>query len=170
VILISESYGNSNWCTPCRGKPNQHATRIPCSVRVWSQTIRISCGQCIATFHEVVNSDGQSHRSWEKGLLTQSTARWLINLWVRTQFLSRASHWTSGGKATLHWRQATRLTGPITPACDRYVQYLLAGVNPSVLNWHRRGLQPLRHRLSTYHSPAFDGLPFPPMRPARSVV
>jgi hypothetical protein len=29
---------------------------------------------------------------------------------------------------------ATRLTRPISRACDQYVQYLLAGVNPSVLN------------------------------------
>jgi hypothetical protein len=28
----------------------------------------------------------------------------------------------------LHW-----FTEPISPACDQYVQYLLAGVNPSVL-------------------------------------
>jgi hypothetical protein len=36
--------------------------------------------------------------------------------------------------------QLHQLTGPITLACDRYVQYLLAGANPSVLNRHRRGL------------------------------
>jgi hypothetical protein len=43
---------------------------------------------------------------------------------------------------SLPWRQATRLTGLISPVCDRYVQYLLVGVNPSVLNRHRQGLQP----------------------------
>jgi hypothetical protein len=31
-------------------------------------------------------------------------------------------------------RQLHQLTGPITPICDRYVQYLLVGANPSVLN------------------------------------
>jgi hypothetical protein len=36
-------------------------------------------------------------------------------------------------------QQATRLTGHISPVCDQYVQYLLTGANPSVLNWHRRG-------------------------------
>jgi hypothetical protein len=30
--------------------------------------------------------------------------------------------------------QLHQLTGPITLACDRYVQYLLAGANPLVLN------------------------------------
>jgi hypothetical protein len=49
----------------------------------------------------------------EKGLPTQSTARRLINQRVCTQFLSWASHWSSGGKATLCWHQATRLIGPI---------------------------------------------------------
>jgi hypothetical protein len=38
--------------------------------------------------------------------------------------------------------QLHHLTGPITLACDMYVQYLLTGVNPSVLNQHRQGIQP----------------------------
>jgi hypothetical protein len=57
------------------------------------------------------------------------------------------------GKATLCGQPATRLTGPISPAYDWYIQYLLTGVNPSVINQHRRGLQSWRCRLSTYHSP-----------------
>jgi hypothetical protein len=61
-------------------KPDQHVTRIPRSVRVWSQTIRISRSQRIATFHEVVNSDGQSNCSRKKGSWhnTQHTG-WLIH-------------------------------------------------------------------------------------------
>jgi hypothetical protein len=43
------------------GKPNQHATRFPRSVRVWSMTIRISCGPHIATFHTVINRFEQIH-------------------------------------------------------------------------------------------------------------
>jgi hypothetical protein len=38
--------------------------------------------------------------------------------------------------------QLHQLTRPIIPACDRYIQYLLAGANPSVINQHRWGLQP----------------------------
>jgi hypothetical protein len=30
--------------------------------------------------------------------------------------------------------QLHQFTGPITPACDRYIQYLLVGGNPSVFN------------------------------------
>jgi hypothetical protein len=60
----------------------------------------------------------------------------------------------------------------ITPPCDRCVQYLLTGVNPSVLNRHRWGLQSWRCQLATSHFPTFpiDGLHFPPKGPTRSLV
>jgi hypothetical protein len=51
--------------------------------------------------------------------------------------------------------QLHQLTGPISPACDRYVQYLLTRANQMVLNRHRHGLQPWRCRHATYHSPTF---------------
>jgi hypothetical protein len=155
-----------------QGKPYQHATHIPHSVHVWSQTKCISRDQHIATFREVINSGGQSHCSWEKGLPTQSTARRLIDPWVHTQFLSWASHWSSGAKATICWRQVTRLIRPMSPTCDRYIEYLLTGANPSVLNRHMRGLQPWRCWLSTYLSKAVptSGLHFPPKGPVRSIV
>jgi hypothetical protein len=57
-LLISESRGDSNRCTPWKRKPDQHVTRFPSSVRVWSMTIRIS---------------RDPHRR-EEGLPTQSTA------------------------------------------------------------------------------------------------
>jgi hypothetical protein len=110
-LLISESRGDTNRCTLCRGKSDQRASHFSRSVRVWPSTIRISYCPCIVTFHEVINSDGQSHYSWEKGLPTQSTTQWLTDPWVCTQFLFQTSHWRSRCKATLYWRQATRLTG-----------------------------------------------------------
>jgi hypothetical protein len=112
-LLISKNRGDSNRYTPCRGKFDQHVTCFPRSVNVWSNTICISHGPHITTFLTVINSDGQSHCSREKGLPTQSTARRLTDPWVHTQFLSQASHWSSGGKVTLYWRQTTRLTGLI---------------------------------------------------------
>jgi hypothetical protein len=152
-LLISESCGDLNRCTPCRGKPDQHATRFPRSVRVWSKTIRISRGPHIATLRETPIDLDRSHCSREKWLLTQSTARQLTDPWVRTRFLSQANQWSRGCKpSSCHW-QTTRPTGHISPACDRYVQYLLTGANPSVLNRHRRGLQPWRCRLATYQIP-----------------
>jgi hypothetical protein len=50
AVLISESRVDLNQCTSYRKKPDQHATCIPRSARVWSQTIRISRGQRIASF------------------------------------------------------------------------------------------------------------------------
>jgi hypothetical protein len=75
-------------------------------------------------------------------------------------------------KSNIYRRHATRLTGHISLVCDMYVQYLLVGANPSVLNWHRQRLQPWRHRLSTYHSPTFptNGLSFPSKGPVQSPV
>jgi hypothetical protein len=73
-LLISESHGDSNRCTPCRGKPDQHATCFSRSVRVWSKTIRISRGPHKTTFCKTLTDLVGSHCPWEKGLLTQSTA------------------------------------------------------------------------------------------------
>jgi hypothetical protein len=47
---------------------------------------------------------------------------------------------SSGEKSSSCWQPTTRLIWSISPTCDRYVQYLLAGANQTVLNWHRRGL------------------------------
>jgi hypothetical protein len=63
--------------------------------------------------------------------------------------------WSRGRGFSQVVSQLHQLTGPISPACNRYVQYLLMGADPSVLNRHRRGLQPSRCRLSTCHSPTF---------------
>jgi hypothetical protein len=139
-LLISKSRGDSNRCTPCMGKPVQHAIRFSRSVCVWSLTIHISHGPHIATFRESPTDLDGSHYSREKGLPTQSTARRLTDPWVRTQFLSQANQWSSRLKPSFYRWQATRLTRPISPAYDQYVRYLLVGVNPSVLNWHRWGL------------------------------
>jgi hypothetical protein len=65
-----------------------------------------------------------------------------------------------------------RFTGPITPACDQYVQYLLTGTNSSVLNRHRRGYN-LGGAGFPHHSPRSSQptvLRFPSMGPARSQV
>jgi hypothetical protein len=111
-----------------------------------------SCGRSpyVATFHETPTDLDRSHCSQEKGLLTQSIARRLTDLRVHTQLLSWASQWSRGHKPSSCRWSTTRFTGPISPTCDRYVQYLLTGVNQSVLNWHRRGLQSWRCQLATY--------------------
>jgi hypothetical protein len=155
-------------------KPNQHATRIPRSVRIWSQTIRISRGQRIATFHVVVNRFEEIHCSQEEEFLTQTAGPYLASL--------PGQPWSSGEKPSFYWQPATRLTMPISPACDRYVQYLLAGANSSILIWHRWRLQspkgPARSQVvqshhkplvkvmwSTYHRPVV----FRPLRVYQSL-
>jgi hypothetical protein len=67
---------------------------------------------------------------------------------------------------------ATRLTGPISPVWDRYVQYLLTGVNRMVLNRPRRGLQPWRCWFIIYPLPDLPNQlsPLSPNGPARSSV
>jgi hypothetical protein len=75
--------------------------------------------------------------------------------WDPPQFLSQHSHWSSSHKPSICWRQATRLIGPISPACDRYVQYLVTGTNPSVLNRHKRGLPHRNLRIRTTLFPSF---------------
>jgi hypothetical protein len=73
-------------------------------------------------------------------------------------------------KSNIHQQQATRFTGPISLACDRYIQYLLMGANWMVLNRHRRGLQPWRCQLATYTLPDLPNQlsPLSPSGPARS--
>jgi hypothetical protein len=172
-LLISESHGDSNRCTPYSGKPDQHNTYAShaspcmlgvCLLRVVPIRGNLSCS------HQQIWTDPLPLK--KKGSWHTSTARQLTNLWVRTQLLSHNSQWSSGEKSSFYWKLTTRITRPISPACGRYVQYLLAGANPSVLNWLRRGLQPWRCRLSTYHSPTFPtgGLHIPTKGPARSLV
>jgi hypothetical protein len=166
-LLISESRGDSNRCTPCRGKLDQHVTyafhaspRTPgvCFLRAVPVRGNLSW---------VINRVEQAHCSREEGLLTQSTAHhWPIRGSVPSFSLEPANE-AVGAKPSIYQRPATRLTGPISPVCDRYVQYLFAGANRTVLNQHRRGLQPWRCRFSTYHSLTFPTscLPFPLVAP-----
>jgi hypothetical protein len=149
-LLIFESRGDSNRCTPCRGKPDQHDTYASHTSPRTSDVRFPRVVLVRGNLSRVINRVGQSHCSQEKGLLTQSTARRLTDPRVRTQFLSRANQWSSGESQNIYQQYATRLIGPISLACDRYVQYLLVGVNPSVLNRHRWELQSWRCRLATY--------------------
>jgi hypothetical protein len=68
--------------------------------------------------------------------------------------------------------QLHQLTGPVSLACDRYVQYLLIGANRTVLNRHRRRLQPWRYWLATYPLSDLPNQlsPISPNGPTRSLV
>jgi hypothetical protein len=78
---------------------------------------------------------------------------------------------STGEKSSSCWQPTTRITVPTSPACDRYVQYFLAGANQTVLNRHRWGLQPWRCRLATYPLPDLPNQlsPLSPSDPARSL-
>jgi hypothetical protein len=86
-LLIFESRGDSNRCTPCRGKPNQHdmyaSHANPRTPGIRFLRVIPACGN----LSRVVDRVEQSHCSQEKGLLTQSTARQLTDPWVCTQFV-----------------------------------------------------------------------------------
>jgi hypothetical protein len=152
-LLISESRGDLNRCTPCRGKPDQHATY---DSHASPRTLPVGSPRTWQPF--------MSYRqSWADPLLPKRRA---------SSFSPEPANEAVGAKSSIYQRSTTRLTELISPVCNRYIQYLLTGANPSVLNRHRRGLQPWRCWLFTYHSPTFSTscLPFPPKSSVRSLV
>jgi hypothetical protein len=132
-----------------------------------------SCGQFpyVATFHETLTYLDRSHCSWEEGLPTQSTARQLTDLWVHTLLLSQASQWSRRRKPS-SWRwPTTRFAGPISPACDWYVQYVLMGQTHRSLTDVGGGYNLRGVGLPHTHSPTFPTscLPFPLVAPPVSI-
>jgi hypothetical protein len=78
----------------------------------------------VATFHTVINRFEQIHCTRKEMLPTQSITRRSSDPRVRTQLLSHNSQCSSGEKSSFCWQLTTRLTGPISPVCDRYIQYI----------------------------------------------
>jgi hypothetical protein len=109
---------------------------------------------------------------WEEGLLTQFTARRLIDPQIRTQLLSHNTQWSSGKKSSFCWQLTTRLTGLIyqhaistfntcsrrsTHQCltDACRGYNLEGAGfPHTIPW------PSQPSISTFHLRAPPGLQF----------
>jgi hypothetical protein len=149
-LLISESHGDSNRCTPCKEKPDQHDTYA-------SHTSPHTPG---VRFLWVVPVHGNLSRDANRfGQISVLPKKWAPNTIHSTpadrsmgpypaSLLSQTMK--QGGKPSSWWWSTTRFIIPISPACDWYVQYFLMGANPSVLNRHRWGLQPWRCRLATY--------------------
>jgi hypothetical protein len=98
-LLIFESRGDSNRCTPCRGKTDQHDTYASHASSYTSGVRFLRAVPICGNLSWVINIVGQS-RSWEKVLPTQSTARQLTDPWVHTQFFSQANQWSSGKSQT----------------------------------------------------------------------
>jgi hypothetical protein len=124
-LLISESRGNSNWCTPYRGKPDQHDTYAshasPCTPGIRF----LRADPTLGNLSRITDRVRQSHCSKEKGLPTQSTAHWPTDLWVRTQFLSRANQCSSGESQTSVNCKLLGLLGP-------YHQHAIGTFNTSL--------------------------------------
>jgi hypothetical protein len=150
-LLISESRGDSNRCTPCRGKSDQHATYASHSS---------SCTPGIRFLWAVPVHDNLSLAPM-KLKQTPTAERSLGNQRLTDPAVILGGlvpppmrrPWVGERSFDIMFTQLHQLTGPISLACNRYVQYLLVGVNPSVLNRHRRGLQPWRCRLAAYPLP-----------------
>jgi hypothetical protein len=155
-LLISESRGDSNRCTPCRGNPDQHASYAFYASPRTPDIRFLRAVPVHGNLSHWANRVGQIHCSREKVHRLHLLAR-LSGPRDPPQFLSQHSNWSSALKPNICQQQVTRFTGPISPACDRYVQYLLMGTNPSVLNWHRWGLPHRKPRNSHNTLPA---LPF----------
>jgi hypothetical protein len=171
-LLISESRNDLNRCTPCRGKPGQHETYAfhasPCMPDV--RFLRVVSVH--GNLSWVIDRVEPARCSQEEGLPTQSTVRcWLIHGSIPI-FSPEPANELVGAKPSIYQRPATKFTRPISLVCNQYVEYLLVGANPLVLNRHRRGLETWRCQLSTYHSPTFPTscLSFPPKGPAQSPV
>jgi hypothetical protein len=128
---------------------------LPTPVHVYPVYASYGRSLYVATFHTVVTRFEQIHCTREEVLLTQSTARWSSDPWVRTQLLSHNSQWSSGEKSSFCWQPTTRLTRPISPACDRYVQYLLTGANKWSLIHIGGGYNLGGTGLPRTHSPTF---------------
>jgi hypothetical protein len=157
---------------PARENPTNTAHTLSTPVHVHPAYASYGQSSYVATFHvpstelsraTAPEKRGSRHNPQHAGWPTHGSI---------LSFSPKPTNEAVGIKPSIWRLHTTRLTGPISPACVRYVQYLLMGFNPSVLNRHRRGLQTCRCRLSTYHSPTFPTscLPFPPKGPAWSSI
>jgi hypothetical protein len=145
---------------------------LPTPVHICPTYTSFGQSSYVATFHESLTELSRLTAPREEGLPTQSTPRrWPIHESV-PNFSPEPANEEVGAKSSIYRRPTTRLTGPISPVYDRYIQYLLTRANSLVLNRYKRGLQLWRCRLSSYHSPTFPTscLPFPPKGPARSLL
>jgi hypothetical protein len=90
-LLISETHGDSNRCTPCRRKSDQHDTYASHANPRMSGVRFLEVVPVHGNLSQVVDRVEQGNCSQEKRLPTHSTIRRLTDPRVCTQFLSRAN-------------------------------------------------------------------------------
>jgi hypothetical protein len=149
-LLIFESRDDLNRCTPYRGKPDQQDTYA---------SHASPCTPGVRFLREIPvrgNLSWGADRFWQIPLLLRKRAPDTIHNtpgdWSADPYpASLPSQPMKQGHKPSSWRwPTTRFTRHISLACDRYVQYLLMGGNRTVINQHRRGLQPWRCWFATY--------------------
>jgi hypothetical protein len=141
-LLISESRGNSNRCTSCRGKPDQHSHTLPTPVHTRLAYALYGLSPYVTIFHWLPRSRNRLLHPEEVLASKDRLAR--PSSWVYSFLLPCDSPGVGERGFGPMVTQLHQLTEPISPACDRYVQYLLARANRMVLNRHRRGVQSWR--------------------------
>jgi hypothetical protein len=139
VTHIRESRWFKLMCT-LQGKtwPTWHIC-FPCQSTYARCTLPAGSPHTWQPFTSTQQSWIDSLLSWKSAPDSTSQPGWVVH-GTRLSFSPNTAIETVQLSHTSVDEQATRFTGPISPACDRYVQYLLTGTNPSVLNWHRQGL------------------------------
>jgi hypothetical protein len=137
-LLISESRGDSNRCGKTR--PTRHV-RFPHQSTYAQRTLP-------AGGSRTWQPSSSHQQSWTESLLPRKRAPDTIpstpadrsaGSYPISLLSQPMKQWR---KPNIHQQHTTRFTEPISPACDRYVQYLLMGANRMDLNRHRWGLQP----------------------------
>jgi hypothetical protein len=121
-LLISESHGDSNWCTPCRGSLIHMTHTLFTLVHV--RHSYASCGQSpyVTTFGtESTELDGCTALEKMCSWLHLSTR--LSGPRDPPQFLSLHNHWSSVLKSSIYWR-----TGYIGLLCP-YLQHVISMFN-----------------------------------------
>jgi hypothetical protein len=156
-ILICESRGDSNRCTPYRGKPDQHDTyachassRTPGLRFLWVVPVRGN----LSYSRQQIWTDLLHPRRRAPNTIHSTPAIRYVGPYPASLPQQPMEQWE---KSSFCWQLTIRLIGPTSPACDRYVQYLLTGTNPSVLNRHRRGIP---HRKPQNSHSTLPALPF----------
>jgi hypothetical protein len=139
-LLISESHGDSNLCTPCRRKPDTHDMYAFCAIARMPHVRFLRAVHVRGNISLTINSVGRTLLLPREGApdITLNPAEYStgpppsFSPNTVIEAVMKAKHLLTN---KLH-----QFTGLITSAYDRYVQYLLAGANASVLNRHSRGL------------------------------
>jgi hypothetical protein len=154
-LLISESHGDSNRWTLCRGNLIHTTHTLPTPIHIHHSYASYELSPYMATFHadstELDRFTALEKKCSRLHLLAQLSDLQdppqfsLPNTTIKAVCLSQISvdeHATS-----VYWAHITGMWS---------VRSILAhGSNTSVLNRHRRGLQPWRCRFATSHSPTF---------------